>query len=136
MYAWSLSVALSSYPLPSVEVFVLIVNSVSADFDLTMVHISTLVELMPPRVAAKWRHIGTALKLDKGVLQSIAKRASNMYPEDFFSDMLHQWLKRGATLFHEKPSLSALCRALCGDSIGEESLGTSLEKSMRNMQGI
>ena len=97
-------------------------------------HHATLVKLLSPLIAGKWRPIGRALKLKEDVLQSIATKPANKTSVDRFSDMITQWLSRDATE-HPKPTLSKLCMVLFDDSVGEESLGTMLQSTMKNMQG-
>lgn len=104
------------------------------DITLRRMHVSTLAEVLPPYVAAKWRAIGTSLKFDESVLDSIESAAGNISPEDCFSDMLYQWLSSGAPE-HGKPTLRRLCKALRDGSVGEEILGICLEGSMEDMQG-
>ena len=89
---------------------------------------------LSPLIAAKWRLIGYALKMNEAVLGSIANKPGNKNPSDRFSDMLNEWLSRSVAQ-HDKPTLGGLCTALCDDSVGEESLGTSLENAMSNNQG-
>ena len=72
--------------------------------------------------------------MNEAVLGSIANKPDNRNPSDRFSDMLTEWLRRNAAQ-HDKPTLRGLCTALCDDSVGEESLGTSLENAMSNRQG-
>ena len=73
--------------------------------------------------------------MNEAVLESIATKPGIRNPPDCFSDMLTEWLTRDVAE-HNKPTLRGLCTALCDDSVGEESLGTSLENAMSNKQGL
>ena len=92
-----------------------------------------LSEAVISEAAAKWRHVGRALKFSYNELRAIANERSLKTSEHYMQELLSRWLKR-APPNHPLPCVEDLATAL--RSVGEERTAHDLIQMMESTPSI
>ena len=81
-----------------------------------------------------WLEIGMALGFTPSELNQIRKNPMLLTaaPKSFLTELLSQWVQWPTVDHPHKPTLEALCKALCSSLVGLGSLAEEVEREMKH----